>query len=181
MMSEEVVVMSPAKAKLQLALLNSSAANLDKRDFIVRFTNAGLPQEIVVRLDELWDKTKLVGGEVINIGRIVLTKIWEFVAANPNMLIGAAVGAAIGALANLIPFIGPMLAPAAMAIGAVLGGIWGFEQDRANRGEVIRKGPIGVAENLVGLAREFLQTLRWDFYCPQRLFCRVIQELEGRL
>ena len=149
--------MSPAKAKLQLALLNSSAANLEKRDFIVRFTNAGLPQEIVVRLDEWWDKTKIVAGEVINIGKILIQKIWEFVAATPNMLIGAAVGAAIGALVGLIPFIGPLLAPAGMTIGAVLGGLWGFEQDRANRGDVIKGGPIGVAENLVGLAKEFFK------------------------
>jgi hypothetical protein len=156
-MSDEVVVMSPAKAKLQLALLNSSAANLEKRDFIVRFTNAGLPQEIVVRLDEWWDTTKIVAGEIINIGRIVIQKIWEFVAANPNMLIGAAVGAAIGALVGLVPFIGPMLAPAGMTIGAVLGGIWGFESDRENRGEIIKRGPIGVAENLVGMAQEFFK------------------------
>lgn len=156
-MSDEVAVMSPAKAKLQLALLNSSAAKLEKRDFIVRFTNAGLPQEIVVRLDELWDKTKKVGGEVINIGKILIEKIWEFVAANPNMLIGAACGAAVGALVNLIPFIGPMLAPITMAIGAVLGAGWGFTQDRANRGEVIRGGPIGVVDNLVGAAKEFFK------------------------
>jgi hypothetical protein len=156
-MSEEVAVMSPARAKLQLALLNSSAAKLEKRDFIVRFTNAGLPQEIVTRLDDLWDKTKKVGGEVINIGRILIEKIWEFVAANPNMLIGMACGAAVGALANLIPFIGPFLAPTAMAIGAIVGGIWGFEQDRANRGEVIKKGPIGIAEDLVAMAKEFFK------------------------
>ena len=156
-MSDEVVVMSPAKAKLQLALLNSASANLEKRDFIVRFTNEGLPQEIVLMLDELWDKTKIVGGEVINIGRILLAKIWEFVAANPNMLIGVACGAAVGALANLIPFVGPFLAPTAMAIGAVVGGIWGFQQDRANRGEVIKGGPIGIAENLVAMAKEFFK------------------------
>ena len=156
-MSEDVVVMSPGKAKFQLTLLNASASDLQKNDFVVRFTNAGLPVEIVDRLGDLWDKTKIVGGEVINIGRILIQKIWEFVAANPNMLIGAACGAAVGALVNLIPFIGPMLAPITMAIGAVLGAGWGFTQDRANRGEVIRGGPIGVVDNLVGAAKEFFK------------------------
>jgi hypothetical protein len=156
-MSEEVVVMSPAKAKIQLALLNSSSANLERRDYVVRLTNAGLPQEVVNMLDDWWVMTKEIAGEVINIGKILIQKIWEFVEGHPNMLIGAAVGAAIGALVGLIPFIGPLLAPAGMTIGAFIGAYWGFEGDRENRGEVIKKGPIGVAENLVAMAKDFFK------------------------
>ena len=42
----------------------------------------GVPPEIVTRLEDLWKATKVIAGEVINVGRIIVIKILEF--ANEN-------------------------------------------------------------------------------------------------
>jgi len=169
-MAEDVVVMSPTEAQLQLAVLNSQTDSVDRRDMIVRFVNKGLPQEVVVRLDLLWNQTKVIAGEVVQIGKILLMKIWEFVEANPNMVLGMAIGAAVGALVNLIPFIGPFLAPTAMAIGAVFGAWWGFKQDRTDRGEVVKGGPIGAAEGAMAMAQEFFKLFAGIFLALKDYF-----------
>lgn len=149
--------MLPNEAKLELALLNARTYDIDRIDMITQLTNKGLSQEVVTRMDTLWDKTKFIAGETVQIGKIIIIKIWEFVEANPNMAIGMAVGAAIGALTNMIPFIGPFLAPITMALGAVIGGAAGHRIDKMNKGQKVSDGIIGIAEDIVSMAKEFFK------------------------
>ena len=90
--------------------------------FFCEMLKRGVPPEVVTRLEELWKATKLIAGEVINVGRIIVIKILEFANENQKLAIGVALGAAVGALTALIPFIGPIIAPFATVIVAVYGG-----------------------------------------------------------
>ena len=159
-MSEVMVeVMPVGTAQLKLGLLNAQTAQMNKLDLITRFTNKGLPQEIVTRLDWLWEETKVIAGQVIHLGKIILMKIWEWVERNPNMVIGMAIGAAIGALVSLIPFIGPFLAPIATALGLVIGGIAGHRVDKKMSGHVLGEGKMAIAEDVITMAKEFFRLL----------------------
>jgi hypothetical protein len=159
-MSEVMVEALPAgTAQLKLGLLNAQAAQMNKLDLITRFTNKGVPSEVVTRLERLWEQTKVVAGEVIQLGKILLMKIWEWVERNPNMLIGMAIGAAIGALTSLIPFIGPLISPIAITLGVVFGGAVGSVADKAARGGTVASthGGVVVAEGLINMAIEFFR------------------------
>lgn len=159
-MSEVMVEVYPAgTAQLKLGLLNAQAMQMNKLDLITRFTNKNLPQEIVTRLEWLWEETKVVAGEVIQIGKIILMKIWEWVERNPNMVIGMAIGGAIGALTSLVPFIGPLLAPIATALGIVIGGLAGTRMDAKMEGQIVGTGSIQLVEDVIRMAKEFFKLL----------------------
>jgi hypothetical protein len=159
-MSEVMVEALPVgTAQLKLGLLNAQAVQMNKLDMITRFTNKDLPQEIVTRLEWLWEETKVVAGEVIQVGKIILMKIWEWVERNPNMVIGMAIGAAVGSLVSLVPFIGPFLAPIGAALGMAIGGLAGTRMDAAQRGENVGSGGIQLAQDVITMAKEFFKLL----------------------
>ncbi len=145
--------MNSGEAKLELVLLEGEFEYLDRVDFITKLTNMDLPQEIINRLSQLWNVTKDIGGHVVNIGKIILIKIWEFMQANPNLIVGMALGAAVTAL---IPFVGSIVAPLTIAVGAFLG----HRLDRLEHGEyVIEAGALGIASEAITLARQFFDLL----------------------
>jgi hypothetical protein len=151
--------MQTEEAKLEIGLLNAEVSDVSRIDLITRFTNKGLPQEALTRMDALWDKTKMIAGETIQIGKILLIKIWEFVKEHPNMSIGIVIGAAIGSLVQFVPFIGHLLLPISVALGAVAGGVIGHRLDKKEQGVAVTEGAIGVAEDLIGMAKEFFKFL----------------------
>jgi hypothetical protein len=124
---------SSAEAQLELALLDSKAQDFDRLDVLTFYTNSGLPSEIIFRLEELWEATKVLGGKIIHIGKIIFLEIARFIEKNPNLTIGVALGAAAGALVNLVPFLGPLLAPFSIATGALAGGVVGSRLDRGQK------------------------------------------------
>ncbi|MBV5330378.1 MAG: DUF2273 domain-containing protein [Chlorobium sp.] len=148
------MAISVNEAKLEMALLNSNVIDLDQIDVFTRFTNFGLPSEIIFRLEELWEQTKVVGGKLVHIGRIIINKILSFIENNPNLAIGVALGAAIGALVSAIPFLGPMLAPLSILLGAIFGGIVGSRLDR-------EKKPVhwmeDISQEVIILAKKFFE------------------------
>ena len=158
---------SDAEAKLKLSILNSNALDLDRVDTVVKLTNMGLPQEVITRIEDLWDKTKIVGGQVIHIGKVILAEIMEFIKENPHLAVGVALGAALGALISLIPFIGPLLAPLVTAVSVVVGGIAGL---RLDRGEEPSDDFIGVTQELILIAKKFFE-----------LFANIFNALQGEL
>lgn len=115
--------MNAEQGLLELSILNASYVKRDFSDVVVEMLKRGVPPEIVTRLEDLWKATKVIAGEVINVGRIIVIKILEFANENQKIAIGVALGAAVGALTALIPFIGPIIAPFAAVIVAVYGGI----------------------------------------------------------
>ena len=150
------MIMSKAEAGVELTILDSKAQALDRVDTLTRFTNAGLPQEVVLRLQEVWDAREVIAGRVIHVGKIVFMEMNRFVDANPNLAFGVALGAAAGALTSLIPGIGPLIAPFAMAAGILIGALAGQALDRGTRAT----NPVmEVTQDLISLARKFFELL----------------------
>lgn len=118
-------VLTREQGAFELTLLNAEHAQERFDDILVEGLALGIPAEIMTRLESLWSVTKTIAGEVVAIGRILVTQIFAFLKAHPGIAIGMALGAAIGALTAGIPFIGPLLAPiaagASMLAGAAIG------------------------------------------------------------
>lgn len=148
------MMISPAEANLELAVLDAKAQELDRLDVFTRFTNAGLPPEIVLRLEELWEKTKVVGEKIVHIGKIIILEIIRFIEENPNLAIGVALGASVGALVSLVPYLGPALSPLSIAIGVAFGGVAG---SRLDRGQKAGKGVVGISQEVIILAKKFFE------------------------
>jgi hypothetical protein len=150
------MAISSPEAQLELTLLNAKAQDYDRHDAFTAFANVGLPMEIIFRLEELWEATKVLGGKIIRIGKIIVLEIVKFIQENPNLATGIAIGAAVGALVSLVPFLGPLLAPLSAAVGALLGGLAGSRLDRTQKPE---HGFVGVAQDVIILARKFFELL----------------------
>jgi len=148
--------LSESEAKLKMTILNSNAMEINRLDAITQLTNTGLPQEIITRIDELWEKTKIIGGQVIHVGKIILVEIMNFMKENPHLSVGVAIGAAVGALISMIPFVGPILAPLATATSILVGGIAGYRIDQGNKPT---DGLIGVTQELIMIAKKFFELL----------------------
>lgn len=158
---------SSAEAQLEIALLDSKAQDFDQLDVFTFFTNSGLPLEIIFRLEELWEATKVLGGKIIHIGKIILLEIARFIEQNPNLAIGVALGAAVGALVNLVPFLGPLLAPLSTAAGALLGGVVG---SRLDRGQKPGHWAMEIAQDVIIVARKFFELLAAIFIALQEKY-----------
>jgi hypothetical protein len=148
--------MNAADAQLELAMMNAQAQKLDRLDVTARLTNAGLPAEVIFRLQEIWENTKILAGKVVHIGRIVLLHILRFIEENPNLAIGVALGAALGALTATIPLIGPLIAPASAMVGALVGGWAGLQLDR---GERARFASTAIMQDVIIVARKAFELL----------------------
>jgi len=146
------MTLSTAEANLELAILESNAREIDRVDVLTRFTNVGLPQEVVQRLRELWDAREEITGRVVHSGRIALAEIIRFIDENPNLVIGVALGAAVTSLVSFIPVLGPL----ALALGIVIGGLAGQKLDA---GQKPGPGVVGITQELILLARKFFELL----------------------
>jgi hypothetical protein len=151
--------MDSSEGLLQLSIINAESRDETFTDASVYLLSRSAPAELVTRLDDLWYKTQDIGGELVNIGRIIVCKIVDFVRANPNMVIGIAIGAAAGFLVNVIPFIGPLLAPLAMTAGAVIGAFTGVQMDSNNPNASMFENAITVAKAFFCLLAEVFQSI----------------------
>jgi hypothetical protein len=141
-------------AKLELLMLEGEVQDLHQIDVVTKMTNQGLSQEIVTRLEELWDYTVMVGDKLVHLGKIIISKILNFVSANVHLALGVALGAAVGSLINIIPFFGQLLAPLSITVGAVIGGVAGT---RLDRGQEPGDGVIGLTQEVLLLAGKFYE------------------------
>lgn len=170
---ENTMTISVNEAKLELTLLNSNVLDLDRIDVFARFTNAEMPSEIVFRLGELWEQTKVVGGKIIHIGKIVINEILKFIENNPNLVLGVALGAAIGAIVSLIPYLGPIIAPLTMLVGATLGGVVGSRLDRDKKAVHWIED---ISQELILLAKKFFEFFAAIFIALKDDFSKSTQE-----
>lgn len=152
-------VLTPAQANLELAILNAEAESMSSSDFYAWLKGLGLPDEAAVRLKGIAEVTAEVGKRVINVGKMILMKIIEFVKAHPNMAIGIAIGAAIGALVGLIPWIGPYLAPIATLIGVTVGALAGHRMDKTASGLPNQTGLVALGQDVIEIAKTFFKLL----------------------
>lgn len=111
----------PERALLELTVLSAEQSDHTFEDIFLAGTKYGIPPEILTRLQWVWDQTRVVAGEVLEIGKLIVAEIMKFLEANRSIAVGAAIGAATGALVAMIPFIGPIIAPLTAVIGMVYG------------------------------------------------------------
>jgi len=142
-------------AEMKLMVLESETKAMTWLDLVVILTNNGIPPEITMRLKEIWETTKNIGKQIFHIGKIIVTKIIEFVQANPNMAIGLVIGVAIGSLTSAIPWIGPILAPLTMVIGGFAGAISGHRLDKIAKGQMSEERGSDFFADLITMAKEF--------------------------
>lgn len=148
---------SPEHAMLELTLMNAEASSKSFDEVAAYLLERGVPPEIVTRLVDLWEKTELVAGEIIAVGQIVVTKIVEFVRANPSIAAGMAVGAAFSALMASVPFLGPLLAPFVTPIAVVGGGAVGANLQRGHDSGNLVEGVVDLARKFFALLIEIFQ------------------------
>lgn len=150
--------MTRAQATLELSLWQADAEAMSSSDLYIWLRESGLPPEVAIRLKELGDLTAKVGEKVVNLGKIVLTKLIEFVKAHPNLAAGIALGAAVSVLIASIPFLGPILASIALPLGIVVGAVAGHRLDKGN-GHSINgdTGFVSIAQDVIELTRDFFK------------------------
>lgn len=146
-------------AQMDLMVSQVDIANKEWIDVVTILTNRGLPSEIVMRLEDLWHVTKIIGKQVYEIGKIIVMKIIDFVMKNPNMVIGAIIGMAVGSLANLIPIIGYLLAPLLMALGAAGFALAGHRLDKINKDEISSYQDSDLPTDMITMLKEMWKGL----------------------
>lgn len=144
--------LQPKQALFELTLINAESSDIEFDDVVIDSLKRDIPAELVTRLSELWTQTKVVAGEVIAVGRIIVRKIVDFLLDNPKLTIGIAVGAALTALVSSIPFIGPLLAPMAATVSMLYG---------AGVGASMQKGDYSMSpfSAAIELAHKFFELL----------------------
>lgn len=147
--------MSRAQATLDFALWHANTETMNNGDLYIWLTEKGLAPEIAIRLKELISFTAKVGGKVLNVGKIILVKIIEFIEKHKNLAIGIALAAAVSMLIGSIPYIGFVLAPIALVIGLPIGIIAGLKMDSV----ASNSGVITLSQDVIELARDFFQLL----------------------
>ena len=151
--------LTTAQANIELAILNAESEAMSSSDFYAWLKELGLPDEAAIRLKGVAEMTTKVGKRVINVGKMILMKIIEFVKAHPKMVIGMAIGAAIGTLVNTVPLIGPLLAPIATLIGVAGGALIGYRGDKEDRGQLQNSGAVAIWQDAIEIAKEFFTLL----------------------
>lgn len=158
--------MDKNKATFEALLLQAEASGLDKVEAMAFFSNQGVPLEIITRMDSLWEQTVIVAKQVLNIGKIIIMKLIQFIIENPNMVIGVAIGIGLGMISNAIPFIGGFIAPIVTIAFATIGALRGHRLDKVLKGEYVGDSLI---EDAITIIKKF-----WNFFCE--IFNAVVIE-----
>lgn len=153
MNAETTQLLKPEQGMFELTLMNAEASSATFDDIAVEALNRGIPPELVTRLKELWDKAKVIAGEVVAIGKIIVRQIIEFLRQNPKLSVGMALGVAVGVLIGGIPWIGPIIQPMATLVASLYGAGVGAAME--NGGYSI--SPVTVA---FALAEKFFELLK---------------------
>jgi len=154
------MTMTEGVAQLHLGEYNVLAQDASSTDVFAFFVNQGLPLEFSTRLlEDLWGKTKIVAGEVIHIGKIIILKIVEFIKENPHMSVGTAIGAAVYVLINAIPYIGPFVAPLIGGAAIITGMAVGSLMDMASKGQKIDPSFLGLTQAVINSAKKFFELI----------------------
>lgn len=155
--------------KMALMQMKGNAGRISLEDRYNDLKQSGLPLEAIGALTDLSMKTaKTIAGEVIDIGKIIVMKILDFVKENPTLSIGIAIGGAIGALAAFIPFIGPFIAPLSIGLGAAAGAVIGNQisgvdnlNDGVDKIGELADSPITTTlKNAIDIGKKFFQLLK---------------------
>ena len=104
--------LSEAAAHQELILMDSRVADRIAESFFDRFSRRDMSQyDILARFGDLLKETRVGGGRVIHLGKIITNEILEFLESDPDVPSGMQLEAAVRALGELAPFLAPLLAP----------------------------------------------------------------------
>lgn len=121
--------MEQVQALAEVQAIEADYEGVNRKKMLAYLLKKGLPIEVATRLDDLWNEVKCVAGHVIQVGKVIVCRIIEFIRSYPHTAMGVLIGAAIGSLTGAIPFLGPVLAPLATSLGAIVGGVAGAKID----------------------------------------------------
>ncbi len=148
--------MTRAQASLELALWQADAEAMNSSDFYIWLRESGLPAEVAIRMKELISLTAKIGAKIVQLGKILLIKIIEFIKAHKHVAIGIALGAAISSLVAAIPVFGPFLMPIALPLGIVIGAVAGHRADKSTSGSAYNdSGLVSIAQDAIEIAYDF--------------------------
>ena len=150
-------VLTPAQAQLELHLLNAEADAMSSSDFYAWLKERGLADEVAIRLKAVAEITAEDGNRVVNLGKMILIKIMEFVKAQPHLAIGVAIGAALGFLANTFPLIGTFISPIITLLGVSIGAVAGHRLDKNTASTRDNSGLIAIAQEVIEIAAAFFK------------------------
>lgn len=100
----------PARAAIQLALLEAEARHSDPETLRSWARGNSLGGDAPLDLEALLDKTLLIGGRVVEVGRVICHQLQQFTLRHPGLATGIAVLAGLYALVSAVPLIGSFLA-----------------------------------------------------------------------
>jgi len=112
---------SSEQGLFDLTLLNAESSSENFDDVVIEGMQKGIPLELLTRLRQIWDKTKVIAGELISIGKIIVQQVFAFLNENPKLTLGLALGAVVASLIAGIPLFGPILEPVSTIIATVYG------------------------------------------------------------
>jgi hypothetical protein len=159
MNAEITQVLKPEQGMFELTLMNAEASSTRFDDVAVEALNRGIPPELVTRLKELWEQTKVIAGEIVAIGKIIVRQIIEFLKNNPKLTVGMALGVAIGALIGGIPWIGVLLKPMATLIATLYGAGVGAAMEQGDHSGSPFSAAIALAEAFFELLKNILNSV----------------------
>lgn len=150
--------MSRAQASLELAIWQADAEAMSSSDLYIWLRESGLPSEVAIRMKELVNLTARIGAKTVQLGRVLLAKIIEFIKKHKNLATGVALGAAISSLVSAIPLFGPLLTPIVLPLGMAIGAIAGHRVDKATSGVFNDDTTfVSIAQDVIEIAREFFE------------------------
>ena len=146
--------LTPSVGLTELSLLNAEAKKQSYTDFYFEFADEDWPTEIITRMKDFWEITKVVAGEVIHIGKIILTKVVEFIRANKNLAAGLVLGLILNYFLSGIPYLGSFLLDLVGPIIIFLSGLYGVSMDTTESGDPKYQSMAAAA---IALIRNFMQ------------------------
>ncbi len=154
--------MKKQEALLELSMINAESMDYDFTDVKVKFLNEGIPAEIVTRFEDLWEKTKVIAGEVVAIGKIIVMKIYDFILANKYIATGVAIGAVLSAIAASIPILGLLVGPVISTCAMLYGAFEGAKLDADTENPV--KAIFNTAQSFIVLFKDIFLALKeyWE-------------------
>jgi hypothetical protein len=135
-------ILDSNQAMLELTVLSAETSGKTFDDVVLEGLRRDIPPELLTRMKSLWETTKTIGNETIEVGKIIVLKIVEFLKANPKLAASLALGASVYLLSQAVPVIGPILAPLLAAVTT----IYAF-------------GSIGTFDDVIKTAKEFFAML----------------------
>ena len=155
--------MTKSQAIKDLILVEIDALKQSKDKVFEFFMEKNVPKEIILKITEIWDYSKEIGGSLIAIGKIIIMKIIAFVQENSSMAFGMALGGIVGAFAGAfvgwIPFLGNALSSLSISIGIMIGAVAGSRMDRASKGEYIDDSVMSIFTDAIAVAKTFIAFL----------------------